>query len=87
MHTRVEVAVADMNTAFAAATGWQREEVVGRGETELGLWGGSEARAALEGRLRESGRLRGVDVQLCAKDGSIGDYLMSADTVEINGTR
>ncbi len=79
--------VLDVNTAFTAATGWQREEVIGRGEAELELWGQGEAREELERRLRETGQLRGVDVQLRAKDASLGDFLMSAETVEIHGAR
>ena len=75
----------DVNTAFAAATGWRREEVVGRGEAELELWGQGDARERLERRLRESGQLRGVDVQLRAKDGSVREFLMSAEIVEIHG--
>ena len=78
--------VLDVNTAFTAATGWHREEVVGRGEAELELWGHGAAREQLERRLKESGSLRGVDVQLRAKDGTVGDFLMSAETVEIHDT-
>ncbi len=77
--------VMDVNSAFTAATGWHREEVIGRGEAELELWGQGEAREQLQRRLRESGSLRGVDVQLRAKDGSVSDFLMSAETVEIHG--
>ena len=31
--------ILDVNDAFTAATGWRREEVVGRSEAELRLWG------------------------------------------------
>ncbi len=79
--------VIDVNSAFAAATGWRREEVVGRGEAELGMWGQGEGRELLEQRLRESGRLRGAELQLLTKDGSVGDFLLSAETVEIHGAR
>ncbi len=78
--------VMDVNTAFAEATGRRREEVVGRGEAELGLWGQGEEGEQLARRLRESGNLRGVEVQLRIKDGQTGDFLLSAETVEIDGT-
>jgi PAS domain S-box-containing protein len=79
--------ILDVNTAFTAATGWRREEVLGRGEAELGLWEQGEARSELERRLLESGHLRGAEVRLCAKDGTLGEFLMSADTVEIHDAK
>ena len=77
--------ILDVNDAFTAATGWRREEVVGRGEAELEIWGQGELREDLERQIRESGHLRSVDVQLRAKDGMVGDFVMSAETVEIHG--
>ncbi len=75
--------ILDVNDAFTAATGWRREEVVGRSEAELRLWGAGEARAALEQQIRQTGQLRGCDIQLQDKDGGLRDYLVSADTVQI----
>jgi PAS domain S-box-containing protein len=40
--------ILDVNDAFAAATGWRREEVVGRSETDLALWGSDEVRGQLK---------------------------------------
>lgn len=77
--------ILDVNDAFTAATGWRREEVVGRSEAELRLWGEGEAREALERQIRQTGQLRGSDVQLQGKDGGLRDYLVSADTVQIGG--
>ena len=77
--------ILDVNSAFTAVTGWRREEVLGRGEAEMALWGEGEARERIERQLRQSGHLRGIDVRLRAKDGSVGDFLLSADTVEIHG--
>ncbi len=79
--------ILDVNTAFTGATGWQREEVLGRGEAELELWGESAARAELEQHLRATGNLRGVEVQLRAKSGTLGEFVMSAETVEIHGAK
>ena len=77
--------ILDVNSAFTAATTWRREEVVGRGEAELELWGRGQQREAIERTLRETGQLRAVDVELRAKDGTVGDFLLSAETVEIHG--
>ncbi len=78
--------ILDVNTAFMGATGWRHEEVVGRGAGELELWEPRAALETLERYLNENGHLRGLDMQLRSKDGVAGDYLMSAERVEIQGT-
>lgn len=75
----------DVNTAFTAATGWRREEVVGRGETEIELWTQPGLGDGLQRQLIETGRIASVDVQVRSKTGVVGDYLLSAETVEMNG--
>ncbi len=81
------LSILDVNGAFTAATGWRREEVVGRGQAELEVWGRGEVREELERQLRQTGHLRSVDVQLRAKNGAVGDFLLSAETVEIHQQR
>ncbi len=75
----------DVNDAFTAATGWRREEALGRTEAELALWGSGPARDELARRLDQTGHLRGVDTKLRAKDGHASDYALSAETVTIHG--
>jgi len=75
----------DVNDAFTAATGWRREEIIGLAESELGLWGAGAAHDELARLVDHTGRLRSVEVELHCKDGSIGDYLLSAETVDIHG--
>jgi PAS domain S-box-containing protein len=77
----------DVNDAFTAATGWRREEVIGRTEAELGLWGSGSLRDELTQLIRQTGRLRSCDVQCRMKDGRTGHYLLSAETVVINDRR
>ena len=79
--------ILDVNSAFTAATGWRREEVVGRGEAELEIWGQGELREQLERQLKHTGHLRSVDVQLRSKHGGVGDFLLSAETVTIQQQR
>lgn len=76
--------IMDVNDAFTAATGWRREEVVGRTESELELWGTGEARVQVERQLRQTGHVRSIDVQLRMKTGLLGDYLLSAEVVKIH---
>ncbi len=76
--------ILDVNDAFTAATGWRREEVVGRSERDLALWGDGPAQQQLERQVQQTGHIRSADVQLRTKDGPVGDYLLSAETVTIN---
>ena len=75
----------DVNDAFTAATGRRRDEVIGRTEPDIGLWGTGASREELERQVRRTGHLRGVETQLGKKDGHVGDYLLSAETVTIHG--
>ena len=79
--------IMDVNAAFTAATGWRREEIVGRNEAEIEVWGQGHLRDALERRIRQSGQVQSIDVQLRSKGGALRDYLLSADTVEIHHER
>jgi len=79
--------ILDVNSTFTAATGWRREEVVGRSLAELEVWGQGEVREQLERQLKQTGHLRSVDIQLRTKSEGVGDYLMSAEVVEIHQDR
>ena len=75
----------DVNDAFTSATGWRREEVIGRTETDLGLWGSGPERDEVARLLKQTGHLHTADTQLKTKDGRTGSYLLSAETVTIHG--
>ena len=60
---------------------------MGRGQAELEVWGQGEPREELERRLQHTGNLRSVEIRLRTKTGSVGDYLMSAEAVEIGAER
>ena len=77
----------DANDAFTTATGWRREEVVGRGQADIGLWGEGDRSADVERQIRHTGHVRSVDVQLRTKSGERNDYLLSAETVQIGRER
>ena len=74
----------DVNDAFTAATGWRREEVIGRTEAEVGLWGDGPAREELADAIKKTGHVRSVDIRLRTKGGSGASYLLSAETVTIH---
>ncbi len=79
--------IVDVNSAFTTATGWRREEIVGRAEAEIEMWGRGHLRDALERQIKQTGRVQSVDIQLRSKNGALHDYLLSADTVEIHNER
>ena len=74
----------DVNDAFTAASGWRREEVIGRTESEIGLWSGVE-REEVARLVRQTGHVRSMDIRLRSKEGQSSDYLLSAESVMING--
>ncbi|MBE7211280.1 MAG: PAS domain S-box protein [Gluconacetobacter diazotrophicus] len=77
----------DVNDAFTAASGWRREELLGRSEPGMAMWGDGEPRRQLEHQLRGGGEVRGVDVRFRNRNGAVGDYLLSADIVSIHDER
>ena len=79
--------ILDVNDAFTAASGWRREEILGRAEPGIAMWGEGEVRTQVERTVREGGEIRGLDIQFRGKHGAAGDYLLSADMVEIQGER
>ncbi len=79
--------VLDVNSAFTAATGWRREEIVGRPEAEIELWASGSLRDAATHAIRQTGRVHSADIRLRAKGGALHDCLLSADTVDIHGER
>ena len=79
--------ILDVNTAFTSATGWRREEIVGRSEAEIELWHQGDLRAAATRAIQQTGRVQSADIRLRAKSGAVHDCLLSADTVDIHGER
>jgi PAS domain S-box-containing protein len=74
----------EVNAAFTEATGYAAGEVVGRTPAEIRLWGDAASREALEGALARTGSVRGLEIQMRAKDGGLVDCLVSAERVTIH---
>jgi PAS domain S-box-containing protein len=75
----------DVNEGFEEATGWTREEALGRTSLELGIWANPEERQRMLGRIKETGESRNQEFTFRRKDGSTRFGLMSARIQEING--
>jgi PAS domain S-box-containing protein len=72
---------------FQTLTGYIDEEVVGRSLAELRLWFDKTAQRQFEQELEKTGSIRSLDLQVRAKDETIVDCLVSADTVIIHDER
>ena len=75
----------DVNETFERATGWRREEILGRAPLDIGLWVNPAERLELGARLLCQGRLRNVETAFRMKNGSIRAVAITAERIEVNG--
>lgn len=76
----------EVNEAFLRVLGYERDEVIGRTPDELGIWLDPEEPAALVRILAEKGKVRDLEVRLKAKTGQELEGLVSADSIEMDGS-
>jgi PAS domain S-box-containing protein len=74
----------EVNEAFKTMTGYSDEEVMGRNASDLRLWSEKADQQQFERALKAAGSVRNADLQLRAKDDTLFECLVSADTVTIN---
>jgi PAS domain S-box-containing protein len=74
-----------VNREFERASGYARDEALGRTSTELKLWPDPGERERCAQILRAGGELRNRDMTLQMKNGSLHPYLLSASAVWFNG--
>ena len=75
----------EVNETFERATGWRREEVLGRTPLDIGLWVNPGERMALGARLLSEGRLRNVETSFRMRDGSLRAVSITAERIEVDG--
>ncbi|MBI1733434.1 MAG: PAS domain S-box protein [Gammaproteobacteria bacterium] len=73
----------DVNDAFLAMFGLQREEVVEKTSVELGMWFSPAHRAALAEELKVKGGFRGREYAFQKRSGESGWALCSAEIVKV----
>jgi len=72
----------DVNEKFCELTKYKKEEVIGKGTTELGFYS-EEDRKKFVNELRHSGEVQGLKMDFKAKDGSILNAEMFAKLIQI----
>ncbi len=75
----------DINEGFIRATGFTREEVIGRTSLEIGIWHDPADQQKLVRGLRENGFYDNLETQFRRKDGSLITALMSARVISLKG--
>jgi PAS domain S-box-containing protein len=72
----------DVNEAFLHATGYTKEEVLGRTSSELGIWVDRNKRTEMVKTLWEKGVVRNFEVEFRMKSGGIRNMLWSAEVID-----
>ncbi len=75
----------EVNETFERATGWRREEVLGRTPLDIELWVNPAERLELGARLLREGKLRNVETAFRMRNGSIRAVAITAERIEVNG--
>lgn len=72
----------DVNEAFLQATGYRREEVVGRSAVELRIWEDLDQRSRMVEILNQKGKIRDIEARFRMKSGEIRFVLWSAERID-----
>ncbi len=84
--TRVEDGTfVDVNEAMLEASGYRREELIGRSTLSLGIWADVDQRRLLLDSLAREGVVRDLETRFRVKDGRVITALVSARLVSIGG--
>src|SRR5438046_7791357 len=75
----------EVNDAFLRATGWTREEVIGRPIPEIGFWIDPGLRESGLETLRAGGTVRSLECRFQTKAGVEVVALANADLIEVDG--
>ncbi len=77
----------DVNERFAQATGYRRDELIGRTSEEIGLWSKPEQRQSYREQLVRHGYVRDFEFEFRTKAGDLRDAQLSATLVTFRGRR
>lgn len=77
----------DVNKGFEEASGYSREELLGRSALDLGIWAETDKYAQALSRFRTDGKLRDFEFRFRTKKGELRTGLISAEPMEINNRK
>ena len=77
----------DVNDSFLRLYGYERHEVIGRSDVELGLWAEAADREKVVKALTEGGSIRDLEVLGRHKSGEIRHVIVSLEEMEMGGER
>jgi two-component system, cell cycle sensor histidine kinase and response regulator CckA len=75
----------DINEGFTRATGFTRDDVIGKTSLELNIWQDYIDREQLVKGLQEKGYVENLEAQFRRKDGSLVTGLMSTKVISLKG--
>ncbi len=75
----------DVNQEYVRATGYSREEVVGKRSRDYNAYVNPDDNARLVKELRERGEIRNMEIDFRRKDGAIVPCLLSATLFDLRG--
>jgi diguanylate cyclase (GGDEF)-like protein/PAS domain S-box-containing protein len=76
-----------VNQAFLNVMGFERDEVIGRRPTELGIWADPHDSENLLAILNQHGECRDLEIQFTRKNGETAWGLLSSSITEIDGVQ
>ncbi len=83
--TLVDGRYGDDNSALLETTGYTREEIIGRTAHELSVYADPDSFRLVRELLQDQGSVRGLEMALRIKNGSVRTVIMSADIIELSG--
>jgi len=78
-------AILDANQTFLDSAGFERDEVIGRSTTELGIWVNESDWRMYIDQMQRQGKCRDLEVLSRRKDGEVFWMRLSASSIEIGG--
>jgi diguanylate cyclase (GGDEF)-like protein/PAS domain S-box-containing protein len=75
----------EVNDAYLALFGYDRDEVIGHSAVELRVWEDAQARERFVEIMRERGRVRDFEARMRKSSGEMVDVRYSAELIEIDG--
>ncbi|OGO32501.1 MAG: hypothetical protein A2Z29_06785 [Chloroflexi bacterium RBG_16_56_11] len=77
--------IIEVNEKYTQATGYGRNDVIGRNSIEIGNWLSEEDRQKVVQKLKEQGRLRDLEIEVRIKTGETRLGQLSAELIELGG--